>query len=141
MLSLISKILNNPTSPHPLPPSSHTSTPSSDSTNVSLSESIHKALIGDIGGTNIRLRLIAFSKSSKIPTVIKSSENMKTNNFASFSDAIHYFLKDVSDNDWPSLAGVGMAGAVLNNENILTNAPHWPLIIGINISFLSIPSP
>jgi len=26
-----------------------------------------------------------------------------------------------------------MAGAVLNNENLVTNAPHWPKIIGNNL--------
>lgn len=28
-----------------------------------------------------------------------------------------------------------MAGAVLDNENLITNAPHWPKIIGIAFLF------
>lgn len=69
MLSLLSKILNP--SRDEYKPSTETKTEGGDA--------IYRALIGDIGGTNIRLRLISFSKNTKVPKVIKSSENMKTN--------------------------------------------------------------
>ena len=55
---------------------------------------------------------------------------MKTVAYNSFADAVADFLEGVSEENWPSFAGVGMAGAVLNNENIVTNAPHWPKIVG-----------
>lgn len=34
-------------------------------------ERLYRALVGDIGGTNIRLQLVQFKKSSKRPTIIK----------------------------------------------------------------------
>lgn len=74
MLSLLSKILN----------SLHVGYTPPTETKSNTSETLHKALIGDIGGTNIRLRLISFTRTSKIPFIIKASENMKTNSFHSF---------------------------------------------------------
>ncbi|EAR99099.2 glucokinase (macronuclear) [Tetrahymena thermophila SB210] len=120
MLTALSKILNQHQSEYK---------PSTNKLSQT-GEIIYKALIGDIGGTNIRLRLISFTKHARIPTVIKSSENMKTNQFNSFTDAIAKFLEGVEEIDWPEFAGIGMAGAVLDNQNTLTNAPHWPKIIG-----------
>ena len=69
MLSILSKILNSSDVSYVPTPDVKKETP----------ETIYRALIGDIGGTNIRLRLISFSKTSKVPKVIKASENMKTN--------------------------------------------------------------
>lgn len=40
---------------------------------------------------------------------------MKTNQFNSFTDAIAKFLEGVEEIDWPEFAGIGMAGAVLDN--------------------------
>lgn len=89
MLTLLAKILN---------PADKEYTPSKASQK---DEQVYKALIGDIGGTNIRLRLISFTKTSRVPKVIKASENMKSASFNSFADSISHFLKNVADNDWP----------------------------------------
>lgn len=78
-------------------------------------EKVYKALIGDIGGTNIRLELISFKKTDKSPVIIKRSENMRSFGFNSFEDSIRSFLADVSAENWPQVAGIGLAGAVLNN--------------------------
>lgn len=60
-------------------------------------EQVYRALVGDIGGTNIRLRLLNFTKSTKKPNIIKESENLKSLSFNSFGDSVAHFLNGVSE--------------------------------------------
>ncbi|KRX08466.1 hypothetical protein PPERSA_12947 [Pseudocohnilembus persalinus] len=92
-----------------------------------------KALIGDIGGTNCRLALIQFTKTSNSFQTIKR-ENYKNANYNSFEQCLEVFLSDISQENYPTMAKLGIAGAVFNNRVNISNIPHWPEVIGNDLS-------
>ena len=88
----------------------------------------YNVLVGDIGGTNIRLRLLKMSKEIEIePTIIKF-EYKSTFDYKSLEFLLRDFISQLDKNQKPQFAVLGIPGPVENNQLItLPNIPHWPL--------------
>ncbi len=77
----------------------------------------------------MRLRLVSFKKSSKEPIVIKEARYLAKER-ASLESCLKDFLSTVESDHYPEAAHIGVAGAVFNNKNKLTNIEHWPEMDG-----------
>ena len=53
---------------------------------------------------------------------------------ASIDSTISKFLKGVLATDYPKIAVIGIAGAVVNNSVHTTNVPHWTFQDGFSIA-------
>jgi len=83
-------------------------------------------LIGDVGGTNVRLQLIRLDPANPDQKqVIKPLTIMNAQTSASFIECLQQFLADAPQK--PTVGVVGIAGPVNNNcVDIQANIPHWP---------------
>jgi glucokinase len=92
----------------------------------------YPVLIGDIGGTNVRLSIFKISKDINTPYKELSKEILPTQKYPSLEAAIEEFLaKYKNTENYPSYAVIGVPGPVKNNEILgLTNIPHWPKASG-----------
>ena len=85
-------------------------------------------MIGDIGGTNVRLKLIeldlATDKSSELKQIIK----YETTKSKSCLECILKYLEDVSAENMPVVGVIGIAGAVKDNkvEGVNIKGPDGP---------------
>jgi len=95
------------------------------------------ALIGDVGGTNIRLQLIAIQLHLNEPEIIKE-EKYKVKDYDIFEDAIRTFLKDIKEADYPKCAAIGIAGPISKNKVSLANVGKWGVLngdqLGVNLN-------
>ena len=85
----------------------------------------YNVLVGDIGGTHIRFRLLKMSKdeSDSIETI--DTTKLKTADFETMEKAFIYYLKLV-ENNFPQIAVIGVPGPVQDNTIMkLPNSPHW----------------
>ena len=85
----------------------------------------YNVLVGDIGGTHIRFRLLKMSKdeSDSIETI--DTTKLKTADFETMEKAFIYYLKLV-ENNYPQIAVIGVPGPVQDNTIMkLPNIPHW----------------
>ena len=90
------------------------------------------ALIGDVGGTNIRLELVVVDFNFVVsPKLIKKhyydvvSEDV-------FPEVISKFLSDQKEHH-PSVAAIGMAGLVFDNTVELSNVVKWGKLDGAEL--------
>lgn len=92
-------------------------------------------IIGDIGGTNIRLQIITLNPTNKQLKSIKH-EILKTVDYKSLNDALVHFLKEFETNkeNYPTRANIGIAGPVFNNKVKISNVAHWEVVDGDAIS-------
>jgi len=102
-------------------------------------------LLGDVGGTNIRLVLARIFMSEKEKLTVQE-RTIDSRSVQSFEEAVKSFLKvrtprnDVNVQEfeespnWPEVAVVGIAGPVDNNSVEVTNCPHWPPVDGEALS-------
>lgn len=82
------------------------------------------AIIGDIGGTNIRLKLILLNLKKRTSTVLKEMVSVPTSSVVkSPSEAILDFVKDCPFDQKPTVGVIGIAGLVQNNTVISANLP------------------
>ena len=99
-------------------------------------------LLGDVGGTNIRLLLkqIDAKDSSFEGRVIKDGSQL-SQKVKSFEEALSNFLNEFKNTEfWPQVAVLGVAGPVDNNTVEFTNVIKWSLIDGTSLSqILDIP--
>ena len=90
----------------------------------------YNVLVGDIGGTHIRFRLLKMSKKEEDLIETIDTTKLKTADFESMEKAFLHYLKLVGDN-YPQIAVVGVAGPVQDNTIMkLTNIPHWKSVSG-----------
>ena len=85
----------------------------------------YNVLVGDIGGTHIRFRLLKMSKdeSDSIETI--DTTKLKTADFEKMEKAFIYYLKLI-ENNYPQMAVIGVPGPVQDNTIMkLPNIPHW----------------
>ena len=92
-------------------------------------------MIADIGGTNVRLKLLRISKQKGVESEEIKSDKFSPANSASLQEILKKYLSDVKKEDYPLYAVIGVAGPVNNNEIIsLTNIPQWPRFSGEDLA-------
>ena len=92
------------------------------------SPTFYNVLVGDIGGTNIRLRLLKMSKEISIEPIIMKFEYKSTFEFKSLESLLDDFISQFDENQKPEIAVLGIPGPVENNQLLtLPNIPHWNL--------------
>ena len=88
----------------------------------------YNILIGDIGGTNIRLKLLKMTKDINIEPITIKSEYKSTFLFSSLEFLLKEFISQLDPKNKPQFAILGIPGPVENNQLItLPNIPHWKL--------------
>ena len=88
----------------------------------------YNVLIGDIGGTNIRLKLLKMTKDINIEPITIKSEYKSTFLFKSLEYLLKDFISQLDSDSKPQFAILGIPGPVENNQLItLPNIPHWKL--------------
>lgn len=94
------------------------------------------ALIGDVGGTNIRLAVLRLDMKTRTSTVIKPITKISSQGVESLNVAIQQFLKDFKgdEENWPEVGCIGMAGPVEDNKVWMTNVTKWPICAGTQIA-------
>ena len=85
-------------------------------------------LIGDIGGTNVRLSIFRISKDINVSNEIVDKGKLPTQKYPSLEAAIEEYLSKFKNTEnYPHYAVIGVPGPVKNNEILgLVNIPHWP---------------
>ena len=85
-------------------------------------------LIGDIGGTNVRLSLRKISKDMNAPQEIIDQGKLPTQKYPSLESALEEYLNKFKNTDnYPHYAVIGVPGPIKNNEILgLVNIPQWP---------------
>ena len=93
-------------------------------------------LIGDVGGTNVRLGIIKISKDENIAFEKIERGNLSTQKYSSLEAALEEFLNKFKNTEnYPQYAVIGIPGPIKNNEIIsLPNIPHWPKAKGDDIA-------
>jgi glucokinase len=92
-------------------------------------------LLGDVGGTNIRLVLAHIAMSDRDRKQIIQEKTVDSRSVSSFEEAVKNFLKEFENSGtWPTVAVVGIAGPVDNNTVEVTNCTHWPPVDGEALS-------
>ena len=91
------------------------------------------ALIGDVGGTNIRLQLIAVDLKADQPTLLKEVKYQVKEHHV-FQQAIEGFLKDVGAEDYPTVAVIGIAGPISGNATFMANVEKWGTLDGAQLA-------
>lgn len=100
-------------------------------------EMSHNILIGDVGGTNVRLQLVRLfheDHSCERALTLKDLTVFNPQAEKSFVDCVNKFLVGVPDEDKPSIGVVGIAGAVVNNTVSAVNISHWGTTDGNDIA-------
>ena len=85
------------------------------------------AVIGDVGGTNVRLTLRKLCFRTRTSTEIKPLTKIPSQGVKDFATALAQFLSefDRGSEHWPVIGAVGIAGEVKNNVVFTTNIPGW----------------
>jgi glucokinase len=84
------------------------------------------ALLGDIGGTNIRLEMVVINSHSNQPTATLSKATYLVADYEVFQDALITFLQ--TSERHPVIAVLGVAGPIVNNTVAMANVPKWQTI-------------
>ena len=88
----------------------------------------YNVLIGDIGGTNIRLRLLKMTKYIEIEPAIIKFEYKSTFDYESLEHLLKDFISQLDSKQKPQIAVLGIPGPVEDNQLItLPNIPNWNL--------------
>ena len=89
---------------------------------------LYNVLIGDIGGTNIRLKLLKLTSDINIDPIIIKAEYKSTFLFESLEKLLKDFISKLDEKNKPQFAVLGIPGPVEDNQLItLPNIPHWKL--------------
>jgi len=89
---------------------------------------LYNILVGDIGGTNIRLQLLKMSSNINIEPIKIKSEYKSTFLFSSLENLLKDFISHLDEKNKPQFAVLGIPGPVEDNKIItLPNIPHWRL--------------
>ena len=89
---------------------------------------MYSVLVGDVGGTNIRLNIRRISKDPKVPHTIIEKVKLYTQKYPSLEAAIEEYLTPYKNTEnYPLYAVIGIPGVIKNNELIkCANIKHWP---------------
>ena len=92
-------------------------------------------VLGDVGATNIRLKLMRLNLQKRTSEELKPFKKYPSQEVNSFQEALQDFLSEFKNTDsWPSVGVVGIAGEVTRNTVRTTNCPHWPVADGNDIA-------
>jgi glucokinase len=95
------------------------------------SPQFYNVLIGDIGGTNIRLKILRMTKDIEIEPIIMKADYKSTFQFKSLEFLLRDFISELDNNQKPEVAVLGIPGPVEDNQLLtLPNIPHWDLVNG-----------
>ena len=88
----------------------------------------YSVLIGDVGGTNVRLDICKISKDINVEPNIINRGKLPTQKYPSLEAAIEEYLSIYKNTDnYPLYAVIGLPGPVKNNEILkFSNITHWP---------------
>lgn len=89
---------------------------------------LHSVLLGDVGGTNIRLELVLVDTTKDVPVGTIKKDNLLVESFDIFQQAIEKFLEGVEQ--YPEVAVIGMAGPIFENTVKMANAQKWGVLSG-----------
>ena len=89
---------------------------------------MYSVLVGDVGGTNIRLNIRRISKDPKVPHTVVEKVKLYTQKYPSLEAAIEEYLTPYQNTEnYPLYAVIGIPGVIKNNELIkCANIKHWP---------------
>ena len=89
---------------------------------------MYSVLVGDVGGTNIRLNIRRISKDPKVPHTVVEKVKLYTQKYPSLEAAIEEYLTPYKNTEnYPLYAVIGLPGVIKNNELIkCANIKHWP---------------
>ena len=88
----------------------------------------YNVLVGDIGGTNIRLRLLKMTKEIEMGPEIMKFEYKSTFEFNSLESLLKNFITQLDEKQKPEIAVLGIPGPVEDNQLLtLPNIPNWNL--------------
>ena len=96
----------------------------------------YSILIGDIGGTNVRLTLMRITKDINDPPEVIEKMKLSPSKFPSLEAVFNDFLsKFKGTKNYPEYAVIGIPGPIKNNEILsITNIPHWSNLKGDEIA-------
>jgi glucokinase len=89
-------------------------------------------LVGDIGGTNIRLNIRRISKDINAPHNVINRSKLSSQKYPSLEVAIEEYLTPYKNTEnYPIYAVIGLPGPIKNNSvERLANLPNWPSASG-----------
>ena len=89
---------------------------------------MYSVLVGDVGGTNIRLNIRRISKDPKVSHTVVEKVKLYTQKYPSLEAAIEEYLTPYKNTEnYPLYAVIGLPGVIKNNELIkCANIKHWP---------------
>lgn len=88
-------------------------------------------LLGDVGGTNIRLTLRRLDLDARTSVEVKPFQKYPSQEEPSFESAVVKYLEGLKGTpEYPLIGVVGIAGAVDNNTVRTTNIKNWPVSDG-----------
>ena len=87
-------------------------------------------MLGDVGGTNLRLQLVLIQPPSDEPLEIIKTDKLKVREQDNFENAIRSFLNDIQDTQYPEVAAIAIAGPVKDNKVSLANVQKWGILNG-----------
>jgi glucokinase len=88
----------------------------------------YSVLVGDVGGTNIRLNIRRISKDINVPHNIINRGKLSSQKFPSLEAAVEEYLSTYKNTEnYPLYAVIGLPGPIKNNEiQRFSNINHWP---------------
>ena len=88
----------------------------------------YSVLVGDVGGTNIRLNIRRISKDINIPHNVINRSKLSSQKYPSLEAAIEEYLSAYKNTEnYPLYAVIGLPGPIKNNEILkFSNIAHWP---------------
>ena len=88
----------------------------------------YSVLVGDVGGTNVRLNIRKISKDINVAHNIINRDKLSSQKYPSLEAAIEEYLSKYKNTDnYPLYAVIGVPGPVKNNEILrFSNITHWP---------------
>ena len=91
-------------------------------------EKTYSILVGDVGGTNIRLNIRRISKDINAPHNIINRGKLSSQKYPSLEAAVEEYLSTYKNTEnYPLYAVIGLPGPIKNNEiQRFSNINHWP---------------
>jgi glucokinase len=88
--------------------------------------------LGDVGGTNVRLKLIQVTPGFEEPTKEYKNDKLKVADHKTFESAIEEFLRDAPVR--PRVAVIAIAGPVKENVVRMSNVEKWGDLVGKHLA-------
>ena len=101
----------------------------------SSTEKKYHVVIGDIGGTHVRLSLLKMSKDPDVPKEMIRKDSLSPKDFPSLEVLFKKYLSQVDKEHYPLYAVIGVPGPIKNNKILhLQNIPYWPSADGEDLA-------